>query len=182
MGAFEGMAMADQEIICPMCGFKNPADAGRCRSCGAKVEELVTTRTAEEEHARRYQQDDFEWKWALAASAVYMTIQAVILIALPMVISSFDPQGIKGLLLSVVVWFVGGIVVGVVSPGKTFIEPAVGALIAAPPTLIYLAMTTPEGFQPTPLAYVVTAMLGIMIALFGAFIGEKIQMTTRGDA
>ena len=53
-----------------MCGFKNPADLERCRSCGAKVEALATSYTAEEEYARRYQQEDFEWKWALIAAAL----------------------------------------------------------------------------------------------------------------
>ena len=174
------MATAEREISCPMCGFKNPESVERCRSCGAKVEELSVQRTAEESYDRRYQQEHFELKWALLASGVYLAAQMVILVGLPYVISSFDPQGLPGLLISVAVWFVGGIVVGLVSPGKTFIEPAVGALIAVIPTVSYLAITTPDGFQPTLLAYIVTALLGVMIALFGAFLGEKMQMGGRG--
>jgi DNA-directed RNA polymerase subunit RPC12/RpoP len=173
---------ASDEITCPMCGFKNPADAGRCSSCGAKVEALVASYSDEEVHARRYQQEDFEWKWALMASGVYLVLQALILAGLPLVIRAFDPQGLDGLLISVLVWFLGGIAVGVISPGKTFVEPAVGALIAVLPTLSYVSLTTPDGFQPTLLAYIVCAMLGVMIALFGAFLGEKIQMSTRGHA
>jgi len=175
------MASTD-EITCHMCGFKNPADAGRCRSCGAKVEHLTATYTEEEQYARRYQQEDFEWKWALMAGGAYLGLQALILVLLPKVISSFDPQGFPGLLISVVVWFFGGIGVGVLSPGKTFVEPAVGALIAVTPTIAYLALMTPEGFQPSLLAYIVGAIMGVMISLFGAFIGEKIQMNTRGHA
>lgn len=173
---------ATEEITCPMCGFKNPADAGRCRSCGAKVEALTASYSDDEQQARRYQQEDFEWKWALVACGVYLVLQALILALLPRLIPAFDPQGLPGLMISVLVWFVGGIAVGFISPGKTFVEPAVGALLAVLPTLSYVAMTTPEGFQPTLLAYVVCAMLGVMIALFGAFLGEKIQMTTRGHA
>ena len=174
--------MAEQEITCPMCGFKNAASADRCHSCGAKVEALSATYTEEEQQARRYQQEHFEWKWALTASAVYLVLQAIILAGLPLVIATFDPQGLPGLLISVAVWFVGGIVVGAVSPGKTFVEPAAGAMIAVIPTIGYLAATTPSGFQPSMLAYIVFCCLGIMIALFGAFIGEKIQMSTRGHA
>jgi hypothetical protein len=174
------MATVEREITCPMCGQKNPESIERCRSCGAKVEELATSRSAEETYDRRYQQEHFEWKWALLASAVYLAAQMVILVGLPYVIASFDPQGLPGLLISVAVWFVGGIVVGLVSPGKTFVEPAVGALIAVIPTVSYLAITTPDGFQPTLLAYIVTALLGVMIALFGAFLGEKMQMGSRG--
>jgi uncharacterized membrane protein YhdT len=174
------MATAERDITCPMCGFTNPESAERCRSCGAKVEAISATYSAEEVHERRYQQDHFEWKWALLASSVYLAAQLIILVGLPYVVSSFDPQGLPGLLISVAVWFVGGIVVGLVSPGKTFVEPAAGASIAVIPTVSYLALTTPDGFQPTLLAYIVTALLGVMIALFGAFLGEKLQMGTRG--
>jgi DNA-directed RNA polymerase subunit RPC12/RpoP len=169
--------MATQEITCPMCGFKNRADAGRCRSCGAKVEALSALYTAEEEQKKRYQQEAFEWKWALAAFGVYLTTQALVLVLMPAVLYSFDPQGVDGLLVSMAVWFFGGIVVGIISPGKTFLEPAVGASLAVIPTISFLAFTTPSGFQPTLLAYIVGGMLGVMLALFGAFIGEKIQMT-----
>ena len=171
--------MAEREITCPMCGFKNPDSAERCRSCGAKVEELSAGHSTEDAYERRYQQEHFDWKWAVRAAGVYLAAQLVILVGLPYVISTFDPQGLPGLLISVAVWFVGGIVVGIVSPGKTYIEPAIGALIAVIPTVSYLAITTPDGFQPTLLAYIVTGLLGIMIALFGAFLGEKIQMGTR---
>ena len=169
------MATAEREITCPMCGFSNPESAERCRSCGAKVEEVSTGYSPEEAYERRYQQDGFELRWALLAAGVYLGAQTVILVGAPFVISSFDPQGLPGLLISVAVWFVGGIIVGAISPGKTFVEPAIGALIAVIPTISYLALTTPDGFQPTLLAYIVTALLGVMFALFGAFLGEKIS-------
>ena len=169
--------MATQEITCPMCGFKNRADAGRCHSCGAKVEALSALYTAEEEHKKRYQQEDFEWRWALVAFAVYLTAQALVLGLLPLVIFPFDPQGGEALLVSMAVWFFGGIVVGVVSPGKTFIEPAAGASLAVLPTIVFIAFRTPAGFQPTILAYIVGALLGVMLALLGAFVGERIQMS-----
>ena len=175
--------MATQEITCPMCGFKNRADAGRCRSCGAKVEALSALYTAEEEQKKRYQQEAFEWKWAFAAFGVYLTTQALVLVALPAVIYRFDPQGVNSLLVSMAVWFCGGIVVGFISPGKTFVEPAVGASLAVIPTLAFIAFTTPSGaFQPTLLAYIVGGLLGVMLALLGAFIGEKIQMTMADKA
>ena len=167
---------AAEEVTCPMCGFKNPADQERCRSCGAKVEVLSVSYSPEDAYARRYQQEDFEWKWALVAAVVLAGLQAVVLGVLPMLIYAFDPQGPPGLMLSVPVFFVGGIVLGLVSPGKTFIEPAVGAMIAAVPALVLVAVRTPDGFEPTALAYIVCAVMGVMMALFGAFLGEKLQM------
>lgn len=171
------MAAVQEEITCPMCGFKNPADLERCHSCGARVEALTTAYSPEEEHARRYQQDTFEWKWALIAAALFSGLQLLVLGLLPGIISSYDPQGIGGLMLSVPVFFAGGIVMGVISPGKTFVEPAVGAMLASIPTLSVVSMRTPDGaFEPTLLAYIVCAAMGIMTALFGAFLGERAQM------
>jgi hypothetical protein len=174
--------MVAKEITCPICGYKNRSEAERCRSCGAKVEAYTAEYTAEEVQKKRYQQESFEWKWAAVAFGVYLTVQAIFLAILPLVIPTYDPQGLPGLMMSIAIWFIGGIVVGVVSPGKTFVEPAVGALIAAVPTLGYLGAITPAGFQPTILAYIVGGMLGVMVALFGAFIGERIQMGSHGQA
>jgi DNA-directed RNA polymerase subunit RPC12/RpoP len=174
--------MAAKEITCPICGYKNKSEAERCRSCGAKVEAYTADYTEEEIQKKRYQQESFEWKWAALAFGVYLVTQTIFIAILPLVITSYDPQGLPGLLMSIAIWFLGGIVVGAVSPGKTFVEPAVGALIAAVPTLGYLGAITPAGFQPTILAYIVGGMLGVMVALLGAFIGEKIQMSMRGHA
>ena len=71
---------AEPEILCPMCGGKNPADVERCRSCGAKVEALTSSYSDEEAQARRYQQDHFEWRWAVRAAVVYLIAQTVILV------------------------------------------------------------------------------------------------------
>jgi len=174
--------MAPTEIVCPVCGFKNAANAARCTSCGARVETLGPADLTDEElHAKRHQQEGFEWKWALVAFGIYMTLQGLILVALPFVITTYDPQGLPGLLISGAVWFVGGIVVGFVSPGKTFIEPAVGALLAVVPTVVWLNHIA-DVHQLSLLAYIIGGLLGVMITLFGAFVGEKLQMGTRGHA
>ncbi len=168
--------MADM-VTCPMCGFENQSGATRCVSCGAKIEAFGAGEyTEEESRARRFEQEDFEWKWAGIACGVYIAMQFVVLVILPLIISSFDPQGLGGLGISVVIWFFGGIVMGLISPGKTFVEPAVGAAMAAVPTILYQRAITPEGFEPSMLAYIVAGVLGIMISLFGAFLGERIQM------
>jgi len=174
--------MAAQDIICHMCGFKNPGNAQRCSACGAKLETLgPADLTAEELEAKRHQQEGFEWKWAFVAFAVYMVLQGLVLVALDFVIDAYDPQGLPGLLISAAVWFVGGIIVGFISPGKTFIEPAVGALFAVVPTVAWL-MHIDQVYQLSILAYVIGGLLGVMITLFGAFLGEKLQMSTRGHA
>lgn len=167
--------MAATEIICPMCGFKNPADAARCSSCGARIEAVRAEYTEEEEAARRHQQENFEPKWVGISAGVYLALQMVILVGLPFVVKAFDPQGIGGLFISMAVWAVGGVLVGLMSPGKTFLEPAVGALIAVVPTIAYLMIVTPDGFDPSLLAYIVGGLIGVMLSLFGAFLGERLQ-------
>jgi hypothetical protein len=176
------MAVAQEEITCPVCGFRNALDAGRCQSCGAKVEAYTAAYTSEEEYARRHQQDDFRWTWAAVAALLYVVLQGIVLAALPRAIPAFDPQGMAGLMVSIGVAFVGGILVAWISPGKTFIEVPVGAMIATIPTLAYIALTTPDGFQPTMLAYIICAMMGVMISLIGAFLGERVEalVTRRG--
>ena len=171
---------AKDPIVCHVCGFKNEPNAARCVSCGARIEALHADYTAEEEAARANQQDGFSILWVAIASVVYLTMQAVIIGLLPMVIPSYDPQGSAGLAISVVVWFFGGIFIGFISPGKTFVEPAVGALVACVPTIAYLKWSTPDGFEPSLIAYGVGAAMGVMISLFGAFLGEQIQRRTRG--
>jgi hypothetical protein len=175
------MAYKDS-IVCHVCGFKNDPNAQRCVSCGARLEAVQVEYTAEEEAARANQQEGFSLLWVIVAFVVYVTLQGVIIGLLPMVIPSYDPQGFPGLAISVAVWFVGGIAVGFVSPGKTFLEPAVGALVAAIPTIVYLKWSTPDGFEPSLVAYVVGGLMGIMISLFGAFLGEQAQRATRGHA
>lgn len=168
--------MAADEIVCTICGAKNQAHAERCISCGARLDALGARElTDEEEYERRHQQDTFEWKWVFMSFGIYMVLQAIVLIGLQRVIPTYDPQGLPGLLISAGVWFFGGILIGAISPGKTFMEPAVGALLAVAPTSWYLNHIA-DVFKLSPMAYVVGGLLGVMMTLFGAFLGEKIQM------
>ncbi|MEZ4254279.1 MAG: zinc ribbon domain-containing protein [Polyangiales bacterium] len=175
--------MADvQEIVCPVCGAKNKPDTERCTSCGARLERLSSVGLSQEElYADRYQQHGFVWKWVFTSFGIYMALQVVTLMILPLVISTYDPQGLAGLAISAAVWFVGGGIVGFISPGKTFFEPVVGAMLAVGPTIVYLIQVS-EVYPITLLSAVVSAALGVMITLFGAFIGEYAQRQQAGVA
>src|SRR4029453_7684730 len=96
------------ETVCPVCGAKNAPHHERCSACGARIEHLGAAEfTAEEEEGRQYQQDAFEGKWAFIAFFIYFAMQAVVLAFLPLVILTYDPQGLPGLAISAAVWFVG---------------------------------------------------------------------------
>jgi hypothetical protein len=73
------------------------------------------------------------------------------------------------------VWCVGGILVGLISPGRTFIEPVAAAFLIAIPTAIYLHHGQTVKTLP-PFMYALMGALGILFTLVGAYIGERIQM------
>ncbi|MDW8246461.1 MAG: zinc finger Ran-binding domain-containing protein [Sandaracinaceae bacterium] len=175
--------MANAELlVCHVCGFQNQPGTKRCISCGARLEQIEVQYTATEAARKRNQQEGFSPIWVLVSMGIYLLLQAFFIALLPLVIPSYDPQGFPGLALSILIWFIGGIAVGFVSPGKTFLEPAAGALIAVVPTIVYLRSITPDGFEPSMVAYVVGGGMGVMISLFGAFVGESVQKRVRGAA
>lgn len=178
---------SNDTIICHVCGFKNAGDAERCVSCGARIDEIGVSLSDEERARRSGTQSGFDFRWGVISFVVYIALQAIALIALPMAIDAYDPQGFDALLVSFIVWFTGGTIVGWLSPGKTFLEPAFGALLALVPTIYWIIQTTPGappelelGFQLSPLSYMIGGLIGVMLSLFGAFLGEKIQDSTRG--
>ena len=131
---------SSKTIVCPSCGFRNspPPANHRCGSCGAKMEALGRgIRTREEELERRYQQEGFNLTWMLISLIVQGVLTAALVIGLPMVVTIFDFEGGNGMLVTIPVWFLGGLLVGLISPGRTFIEPVVASFCAAIPTVFY---------------------------------------------
>lgn len=166
-----------RDQMCPMCGAKNPANAKRCESCGARLEALGDALSEEEHSSRRYQQDGFSWLWAGVAFFTYFISQAIVLVLLRMMLggAGYDPQGGAGIMLAAIVFFVGGIVIGVISPGKTFIEPAVAAALVSLPTIGWL-MHIQDVHTLSTAAYFIGGAMGVMTSLMGAFLGERVQM------
>jgi hypothetical protein len=164
-------------VNCPSCGANNsPVPAsGRCVSCGAALEQLKSIRSPEAERARRYQQDGFSVLWMLIALVVQAVLTAALVIGLPMVVSALDFEGSNGMTVAIPVWFVGGMLLGMISPGKTFIEPVVASFLVAIPTVFYLAKGQTVRTMPL-FMYVIMAAIGVMFTLIGAYIGERIQM------
>jgi hypothetical protein len=170
------MAVA-KPVVCPSCGFtKNPPGSVRCASCGAKIDDLVRSRrTREDELARRYQQEGVSVQWLLIAFLVQAVLTAAIIFGLPMVLPFLDFEGQNGMLVCIPVWFLGGLLVGMISPGRTFIEPAVASLLVAIPTTFLLIQSQTVRTMPLFL-YLIFAAIGILLTLIGAYIGERIQL------
>ena len=64
---------------------------------------------------------------------------------------------------------------GLISPGRTFIEPVVASFCAAIPTVFYLVRSQTVRTMPT-FMYVIMAAIGVLFTLIGSYIGERIQL------
>jgi len=170
------MAVASK-IICPSCGFSNtpPLANNRCVSCGAKIEDLKRSLTRQEELERRFQQEGFSLLWFGVSIAIMSVMTAALVMGLPMVVPAFDFEGSAGMRIAIPVWFLGGMLIGLISPGKTFIEPMVAVFLVAIPTAFLLYVNQTVKTMPA-FMYVLLSALGVLFTLIGAYIGERIQM------
>ncbi len=139
------------------------------------MEVLRPSRASELERQRRYQQDGFSILWMLIALLVQSVLTAALVIGLPMVVGALDFEGSHGMAVAIPVWFVGGMLLGMISPGKTFIEPVVASFLVAIPTVFYLVGGQTVRTMPL-FMYVVMALIGVLFTLIGSYIGERIQM------
>jgi hypothetical protein len=165
-------------VVCPSCGFRNsPVPANhRCGSCGAKMESLGrVSRSSDYDLERRYQQEGFSPTWMLLSLIVQGVLTAALVIGLPMVVPFFDFEGGNGMLITIPVWFLGGLLVGLISPGRTFIEPVVASFCTAIPTVFFLVRSQTVRTMPT-FMYVIMATIGVLFTLIGSYIGERIQL------
>ncbi len=171
------MAASKKSVICPSCGFgKNPPGATRCASCGATMEDISKSkRSREEELERRYQQEGISVQWLGIAFLVQGVLTAALIFGLPMVLPFLDFEGQNGMLVCIPVWFTGGLLVGMISPGRTFIEPSVAAMLVAIPTTFLLIQSQTVRTMPLFL-YLIFAGIGILLTLIGSYIGERIQL------
>jgi len=172
------MAKPVKKIICPSCGFANSAPLAnqRCASCGAKVEDVnKRALTREEELERRYQQESFSPTWFAISSAIMLVTTAAFVMGLPMVIPALDFEGSAGMMVSIPVWFFGGMLIGLVSPGRTFIEPMIAVFLVAMPTAFILYSNQTVKTMPA-FMYVLLSALGVLFTLIGAYVGERVQM------
>jgi len=169
-------AKTQSSVTCPSCGAKNspPPANGRCVSCGSSMEALRPSRSGDERKGR-YQQEGFSVLWMLIAILVQSVLTAALVVGLPMVVGALDFEGSAGMTVAIPVWFVGGMLLGMISPGKTFMEPVVASLMVAIPTVFYLAHSQTVRTMPL-FMYVIMAAIGVLFTLIGSYLGERIQM------
>jgi hypothetical protein len=168
--------MAAGDIECQVCGSRNEQGTERCKSCGARLSELSTELSDEELYARRNQPDGFEWRWVFISFVVFLVMAALVLGLLPVILPFYDPQGFPGVMITSSLWFLGAVAINYISPGKTFLEPPVGGLLAAIPTMVFLSNVA-DVYKLSMGAYVLGVLMAVMMALMGGYLGESL----RGD-
>ncbi len=163
-------------ITCTICGFgNNPTGSKRCGSCGSAIDSSAIERKRAEDSDRRYQQEGVSVRWMAIALTVQAILTAALVFGLPLVITAIDFEGGNGMLVCVPVWALGGTLVGMISPGRTFIEPFVASFLVAIPTAYLLHANQTVRTMPTFL-YVIMAAIGVLFTLIGAYVGERIQL------
>jgi len=169
------MTEATIKIVCPSCGFQNkgPLSNGRCVSCGARVEDGVGGVALQE--GSRYQQQTFDMTWFGIAIGVMVVLTGAIVMGLPAVVPLFDFEGYAGMMMAIPVWAMGGCLIGLISPGRTFMEPVAAAFLVAIPTVFILFQGQTVKTMPV-FMYILFSALGILFTLIGAYLGERIQM------
>jgi hypothetical protein len=72
-------------------------------------------------------------------------------------------------------FFLGGFVVGLLSPGTTIVEPPLAALAAA---LLDAALPPPTAAQAAAGSWPVIIMIGLLLAFVGGWMGERLPTPT----
>lgn len=162
--------------ICASCGFSNklPLDGGRCVSCGARMEDSAPA-SVRASNPGLSPDRTFNVTWFGIAIGVMVVLTGAIVIGLPAVVPAFDFEGSAGMMVAIPVWFIGGLLVGLISPGRTFTEPAVAVFLVAIPTAFVLYSGQTVKTMPA-FMYALFSALGVLFSLIGAYLGERLQM------
>lgn len=170
------MADSKSTPTCPMCGAPNTSasPSERCQSCGSKMTDSKRP-SRHEELDRGYHQGGFSGPWCGISLAVVGILTAAVVVGLPMIIPAFDFEGSAGMMLAIPVWFVSGMLVGLISPGRTVLEPVVATFLVAMPTAFLLFTGQTVKVMPA-FMYVLMSALGVLFSLIGSYVGERIQV------
>src|SRR5690606_11244752 len=106
-------------VSCPSCGYEAlemPSNR-RCSSCGSLLDQPMHESPSQRD--KRFVQGRFSPVWFLASVAIATVMTAAIVLGLPFLVQAFDFEGYAGMMIAVPVWFVSGLLVGLISPGRT---------------------------------------------------------------
>ena len=120
----------------------------------------------------------FSKKWVLASTAIFVAVELFLggLIG-NLVVDTFLSLNLRFLLqglLNLISFFIGGFIIGLISPGIRIFEPALGAFLSVA-LMLCLAFFTPYIFiQFSMTKMLIGGAIAFLLALTGARAGEKI--------
>lgn len=156
-----------------------------CRACGAPVGGGISLPPASSSMVRAglvIRHGGLQWRWVVLGTLVTLGICGIAAAATVAVAASATLRGVaedEGAAESLLVtagcgfllgFFLGGVLVGRMSKGRTIVEPGLSAVLAAL-VLLGLAGVLDRGLTPLLCATPVLALL----SLVGAWLGEKWQ-------
>ena len=121
----------------------------------------------------------FSMKWVLISMAIFIGVELFLggLIG-KIVIGRFMSLSLRFLLqslLNLVSFFIGGLIIGVISPGLRIHEPATGAFLSVT-LMLGISFFTPYSFIRFSLSkMLIGGAIAFCLALTGARIGERIS-------
>lgn len=124
------------------------------------------------------QNQPFSMRWVLGSMVVFVLAQLVLAVIVGQVlIGSRIPTGlhqvVQGLLI-LVSYFVGGFIIGVVSPKIRIIEPALGAF-ASIFLVVFVSFVMPNSYiYFNWLKMFIGGAIAFGLAMYGAVLGEKL--------
>jgi hypothetical protein len=123
-----------------------------------------------------------QWLWVIVGVAFIYGSQVL----LGLVASTFGAGveqllGLQALYLAFTLFafFLGGFVVGLLSPGSTVLEPPLAALLAG---LLDIVLPPATAAQLAPGRWQVIVMTGVLLAFAGGWIGERMPTPAEGVA
>lgn len=120
----------------------------------------------------------FSWTWVFISVAIFVAAEVLLggLVG-KLVVGRYASMSLRFLLqgaLNLASYFVGGMLVGIISPRVRILEPAVGAFISVS-AMLFMALFTPYSFiRFSTFKMVIGGGVAFLLALSGARLGERL--------
>jgi hypothetical protein len=164
------LTMAAKTLSCVSCGAVNPGDRPRCDECGATLEAMVPLTAGRS--ATGVETPTFSIGWFVGSIVAHAVLLAVLIVGLPFVVRTYDPQGFPGIAIGFAVWFVVGLVFGRIAPYRIYFESFFAATITAALIIPYIAHISDVRALEWG-SYWLAGFIGADLAWLGAYFGER---------
>ncbi|HMV60289.1 MAG TPA: hypothetical protein PKL69_06230 [Agitococcus sp.] len=124
------------------------------------------------------QNQPFSWGWILASVGIFVITQLVLAYIVGQVLlGARIPHGLQQMVqgfLMLLSYFVGGFLIGVVSPKIRIIEPALGAFASIFLVVIFSFLMPNSYVHFEWLRLLIGGVIAFGLAMYGAVLGEKL--------